>query len=140
MEVKPVKRFLVFILIVILSLSSVIAATQILPSLVEQAMAKPALSQSNSEISKATINHLIAGKRPKVQPKVQRTIVEGEYAIATWQWGKAAGQSLLTQQGKRWKVISSGGGAVNLETLKQKGIPAQIAEQLMQKEQAARKQ
>jgi 2',3'-cyclic-nucleotide 2'-phosphodiesterase (5'-nucleotidase family) len=140
MEVKPVKCFLVFILIVILSLSSVIAVTQILPSLVEQAMAKPALSQSNSEVSKVTIDHLIAGRKPKVQPKVQRTIVEGKYAIATWQWGETGGQSILIQQGKRWKVISSGGGAVNLETLKQKGIPSQIAERLMQKEQAARKQ
>jgi 2',3'-cyclic-nucleotide 2'-phosphodiesterase (5'-nucleotidase family) len=140
MEVKPMKRLLVFILIATLSLSSVIAVTQVLPNLVEQAIAKPAVVQKNSEIAKVTIDHLISGKKPKVQPKVQRTIVEGKYAIATWQWGEAAGQSLLTQQGKRWKVISSGGGAINLETLKQKGIPAQIAERLMQKEQAARKQ
>jgi 2',3'-cyclic-nucleotide 2'-phosphodiesterase (5'-nucleotidase family) len=140
MEVKPMKRILVFILIVTLSLSSVIAVTQVLPNLVEQAIAKPAAVQKNSEIAKVTIDHLIVGKKPKVQPRVQRTIVEGKYVIATWQWGEAAGQSALTQQGKRWKVISAGGGAINLESLKQKGVPTQIAERLMQKEQTARKQ
>jgi glucokinase len=65
--------------------------------------------------------------------------VEGKYAIATWQWGEAGGQSILLQQGKRWKVVGSGGGAVDLATLKQKGVPDKIADQLMQKEQAAQK-
>jgi hypothetical protein len=134
------KRLLVFVLIATLSLASVIAVTQVLPNLVERAIAKPAIVQKDSEISKATISQLLGKQKPKVQPVVQRTIVEGKYAIATWQWGEAAGQSILIQQGKRWKVISSGGGAINLETLKQKGIPTQIAERLMQKEQAARKQ
>jgi hypothetical protein len=139
MEVKSMKRLLVFALIAVLSLSSVIAATQILPNLVEQAIANPAVIQPNSEITKATIAQLLAKQKPKVQPVVQRTVIEGKYAIVTWQWGETGGQSILIQQGKRWKVISSGGGAVNLETLKQKGIPSQIAERLMQKEQAARK-
>jgi hypothetical protein len=134
------KRLLVFVLIAILSLSSVIAATQVLPNLVERAIAEPVVLQKDSEITKATISYLLGKQKPKVQPVVQRTIVEGKYAIATWQWGEAAGQSVLVQQSKRWKVISVGGGAVNLETLKQKSIPTQIAERLMQKEQAARKQ
>jgi hypothetical protein len=139
MEVKPMKRLLVFALIAVLSLSAVIAATQLLPNLVEQAIAKSTAAQPNPDIAKATIAHLITGKKPKTQPVVQRAVIAGKYAIATWQWGEAGGQSVLIQQDKRWKVINSGGGAVNLETLKQKGIPTQIAEQLMQKEQAARK-
>jgi hypothetical protein len=133
------KRFLVFALIAVLSLSAVIAATQILPNLVEQAIAKPAVVQPNPDIAKATIAQLLGKQKPKVQPVVQRTVIEGKYAITTWQWGEAGGQSILIQQGKRWKVISSGGGAVNLDTLKQKKVPIQIAEQLIQKEQAARK-
>jgi hypothetical protein len=133
------KRLLAFLLIALLSLSGIIAATQILPNLVEQAIAKPTAVQPNSDIAKATISQLLGKQKPKVQPVAQRTVVEGKYAIATWQWGEAGGQSILIQQGKRWKVISSGGGAINLETLTQKGIPTQIAERLMQKEQAARK-
>ncbi|MFM2432674.1 MAG: hypothetical protein RLZZ511_3888 [Cyanobacteriota bacterium] len=133
------KRFWIFILIATLSLSSILAVTQVLPSLVERAIAKPIAAQKDSEISKVTISQLLGKQKPKIQPVVQRTIVEEKYAIATWQWDEAGGQSILIKQGKRWKVISSGGGAVNLETLKQKGIPAQIAERLIQKEQAARK-
>jgi hypothetical protein len=133
------KRLLAFVLIAVLSLSAVIAATQVLPNLVEQAIAKPMAVQPNPDITKATITHLITGKKPKTQPVVQRAVIAGKYAIATWQWGETAGQSILSQQGQRWKVISSGGGAINLDTLKQKKVPIQIAEQLMQKEQAARK-
>jgi hypothetical protein len=131
------KRLLAFVLIAALSLSAVIADTQVLPNQVEQAIAKPTVVQPNPDIAKATISHLITGKKPKIQPVLQRTIVESKYAIATWQWGEAGGQSILIQQGKRWKVVGSGGGAVDLETLKQKGIPAKTAEQLMKKEQAA---
>ena len=86
------------------------------------------------------ILHYWSGRaKAKAQPKVRRSTVEGKYAIATWQWGEAGGQSVLIQQDKRWKVVGFGGGAVNLEVLKQKGIPDKIADRLMQKEQAAQK-
>jgi hypothetical protein len=133
------RQFLTFFLIALLTLSAVIAASQTLPNLIESAIAKPVTTATNSEIAKVTIYQLLNKQKPKVQPVVQRTIVEGKYAIATWQWGEAGGQSILAQRGKRWKVVGSGGGAVNLETLKQKGIPAKTAEWLMQKEQAAQK-
>jgi hypothetical protein len=136
-EVIMFRQFITFFLIALLTLSTVVAS-QILPNLVESAIAKPAVTAIKPEIAKATIKKLLSSKgTSKAQPTVHRTTVEGKYAIATWQWGEAGGQSILTQQGKHWKVISSGGGAVDLEVLKQKGIPDKIAEQLMQKEQAA---
>jgi hypothetical protein len=135
-----VRQFITFFLIMLLTLSAVVAVSQVLPNLVEQALAKSATPATDPGIAKATIEQLLSTKSSsKVQPTVRRTTVEGKYAIATWQWGEAGGQSILTQQGKRWKVVGSGGGAVNLETLKQKGVPDKIAEQLMQKEQAAQK-
>jgi hypothetical protein len=134
------RQFLTFFLIMLLTVSAVVAVSRILPNLVESAIAKPAITASNPEIAKATIEHLLLSKsKSKAQPTVRRTTVEGKYAIATWQWGEAGGQSILIQQGKRWKVVGSGGGAVDLEVLKQKSIPDKIAEQLMQKEQAAQK-
>jgi hypothetical protein len=134
------RQFITFFLIALLTLSAVVAINQVFPNLVEQALAKSVTSASDPAIAKATIEHLLSSKsKSKSQPTVQRTTVEGKYAIATWQWGEAGGQSILTQQGKRWKVIGSGGGAVDLEVLKQKGVPDKIAEQLMQKEQAAQK-
>jgi hypothetical protein len=134
------RQFITFFLIALLTLSAVVAINQVFPNMVEQALAKSATSASDPTIAKATIEHLLSSKsKSKVQPTVRRTTVEGKYAIATWQWGEAGGQSILTQRGKRWKVVGSGGGAVNLEILKQKGVPDKIAEQLMQKEQAAQK-
>jgi hypothetical protein len=133
-------RFITFFLIALLTLSAVVAINQVLPNLVEQALAKSVTSASDTAITKATIEHLLSSKsKSKIQPKVRRTTVEEQYAIATWQWGEAGGQSILIQQDKRWKVLGSGGGAVSLEVLKQKGVPDEIAEQLMQKEQAAQK-
>jgi hypothetical protein len=135
-----VRQFLTFFLIALLTLSTVVAVSQVLPNLAEQALAKSATSASDPAIAKATIEYLLSSKsKSKAQPTVRRTTVEGKYAIATWQWSEAGGQSILTQQGKRWKVISSGGGAVNLEILKQKGVPDTIADRLMQKEQTAQK-
>jgi hypothetical protein len=135
-----VRQFLTFFLIALLTLSTVVAVSQVLPDLAEQALAKSATSASDPAIAKVTIEHLLSSKsKSKVQPTVRRLTVERKYAIATWQWGEAGGQSVLIQQGKRWKVIGSGGGAVDLEVLKQKGVPDKIAEQLMQKEQAAQK-
>jgi hypothetical protein len=134
------RQFIRFFLIMLLTVSGVVAVSQVLPNLVESAIAKPAITAIKPEIAKATIENLLSSKsRSKAQPTVRRTTVEGKYAIATWQWGEAGGQSILTQQGKRWKVVGSGGGAVNLEILKQKGVPDTIADRLMQKEQAAQK-
>jgi hypothetical protein len=132
------RQLITFFLIMLLTVSAVVGINQVLPNLVKQALAKSTTPAIDPAIAKATIEHLLSNKRKsKVQPTVHRTTVEGKYAIATWQWGEAGGQSILTQQGKRWKVVGSGGGAVNLETLKQKGVPDKIADRLMQKEQAA---
>jgi hypothetical protein len=134
------RQFITFILIALLTLSVVVALNQVFPNLVEQALAKSVTSASDPVIAKATIEHLLSNKsKSDTQPTIRRTTVEGKYAIVTWQWGEAGGQSVLIQQGKRWKVVGSGGGAVNLETLKQKGVPAKIAQRLMQKEQSAQK-
>ncbi len=132
------RRFGMLLLIALLTLSAVILAHQTLPDLVAPAMAKPIVTPIDPEVAKATREGLLGNQRKvKTQPQIRRTIVEGKYAIATWQWGEAGGQSVLMRQGKRWKVLTSGGGAVDLATLKQQGIPKQAAEQLMQKELAA---
>jgi hypothetical protein len=134
------RQFITFFLIALMTLSAVVAINQVFPNLVEQALAKSITSVNDPAIAKATIEYLLSNKsKSDPQPTIRRTTVEGTYAIATWQWGEAGGQSILIQQGKRWKVVSSGGGAVNLETLKQKGVPDKIAKRLMQKEQEAQK-
>jgi hypothetical protein len=133
-----VQRFFTFFLIALLTLVAVVAINQGVPNLVERAFAKPVNATVNSDVAKVTLENLLSGtSQSESRPMVRRTTVEGKYAIATWQWGEAGGQSILIQQDKRWKVVSAGGGAVSLEILKQQGIPASSAERLLQKEQAA---
>jgi hypothetical protein len=133
-------RFWALLLIALLTLVAVVAISRIGPNAVESAAAQAAISSINPEIARVTSENLRSGKgQSGIQITVRRTAVDGQYAVATWQWGEAGGQSILIQQDNRWKVLASGGGAVSLEILKQQGIPANIAARLMQKEQAAQK-
>jgi hypothetical protein len=135
-----VQKLFTFFLIALLTLVTVVAINQGVPNLIERAVAKQATTTVNPDIAKVTIENLLSGtSQSESRPTVRRTTVEKKYAIATWQWGEAGGQSILIQQDQRWKVVSAGGGAVSLAILKQQGIPANIAARLMQAEQAAQK-
>ncbi|WP_141242183.1 hypothetical protein [Leptolyngbya sp. BC1307] len=89
-------------------------------------------------ITQATIADLVGDSENLAQmPDVIRTVVEGEYALATWVWGEAGGQTVLSQAGTSWTVLSSGGGAVDVSTLEELDIPTAVAEQLIESDQAA---
>jgi hypothetical protein len=147
MNYRVLKRFLPLVLIAGITLTSIIMMTTELSSATAQPTNSTSVKESvkkkvviDSAVAKATITQLLskAGKAPK-QPIVNRTTVEGNYAIATWIWGEAGGQSILTKKQGRWQVLSGGGGAINLTTLKEVGVPDKTARSLMQKETAAQK-
>jgi hypothetical protein len=142
-----IKRLLPLVLIAAISAIGVTAtihtasAVTTQPALIAlvKTMAKKKV-KIDPAVAKATIAQLLSkiDKTPE-QPIVRRTSIEGNYAVATWTWGEAGGQSILTKKQGRWQVLSSGGGAVNLATLKEVGIPEQTARVLMQQEAAAPK-
>lgn len=145
MHYRILNQWFTLMLIAGITLISTIALTAELPTAIAQSTELTAVKQSpqkkvviDAAIAKATIAQLLAkvGKTPQ-QPVVKRTTVAGNYAIATWTWGEAGGQSILTKKQGRWQVLSSGGGAVDVATLKGAGVPEQIARTLMQKETAA---
>ncbi len=91
------------------------------------------LSQASGSpgITQATVNHL--GPQPQhPQPTVIRVIQVDNYALATWLWGEAGGQTFLKETDQGWRVLSSGGGAMDVGTLTQFGITAEKAKQLLQ--------
>ena len=89
------------------------------------------------EVAQATRTQLLEGvETPPERPEVVRTIIEGDYALATWLWGPAGGQSILIRQGNIWEVMVSGGGAVDQLTLEDHGVPPETARILMTREQA----
>lgn len=103
------------------------------PSLVAQA--RPAIDLT---VARTTTNHLLQNaQNHSQQPEVYRTIVEGNYALATWRWGEGGGQAVLSKQNGRWSVLTFGGGAVNAATLQESGVPANIAQRLIERDQAA---
>jgi hypothetical protein len=147
MNYQVLKRFLPLVLIAGITLTSTVAITAEPPSAITSSTGITLIKESvkqkvviDSAVAKATIAKLLAktGKTPK-QPIVNRTTVEGNYAIASWIWGEAGGQSILTKKQGRWQVLSAGGGAINLTTLKEVGVPDQTARALMQKETATQK-
>lgn len=92
----------------------------------------------NPAISQATVAQLLSKvTKPLKQPRVYRTTIEGNYAIASWLWGEAGGQTILIKKQGRWQVLRSGGGAVDVGTLKTAGVPEKTARTLMQKDAAA---
>lgn len=102
----------------------------------------PMLAQTSSTIdstvARATLNHLLQNaQNPRQQPEVYRTIVEGNYALATWSWGESGGQTVLAKKNRQWTVLTSGGGAVDVATLQEAGVPANVAQRLIERDQAA---
>ncbi|MEM9088683.1 MAG: hypothetical protein AAGC93_08055 [Cyanobacteria bacterium P01_F01_bin.53] len=93
------------------------------------------------EINQATLEYLQDGRESLPEsPTISRTVVDEDYAIATWSWGEAGGQSVLSRTEEGWTVLVSGGGAVDISVLEGAGVPTDIAEQLMTSDQAARSQ
>jgi hypothetical protein len=70
-------------------------------------------------------------KKAKIRTTVQSTYVVKGFSLIGWQKGEMAGQLLLKKQGKTWKVLSSGGGAMDLNTLISYGLPKATAEELL---------
>jgi hypothetical protein len=145
MHYRILNRWLSLALIIGITLTSTIAISEAIPVIISQSTGIASLKKSpprkvvvDTAVAKATLAQLLAkvGKTAQ-QPMVKRTTVAGNYAIATWTWGEAGGQSILTKKQSRWQVLSSGGGAVDVATLKGAGVPESIARTLMQKETAA---
>ena len=146
MTQKSSKRLFpwITIAVVVITVTVAIADITLLPFAPSVLATMPTQAKQSNEprldpaVAKATVAKLLAGvdKTPE-QPVVRRTVVAGKYALATWRWGEAGGQALLVKQQGRWQVISEGGGALDLATLQQNGVPANIARTLLQREQAA---
>ena len=83
-------------------------------------------------ITEAVILELVQDRDLPVTPEIRRITTVGEYALAAWIWGEAGGQSLVQlDDSNQWKVIESGGGAMDVSVLEQLGVPTAEAEQLV---------
>ncbi|MEL6777775.1 MAG: hypothetical protein AAFO06_11005 [Cyanobacteria bacterium J06597_16] len=98
------------------------------------------LAQSTLEISpeaeavnQVTIEYLLQERENLPQsPSISRTVIEENYALATWTWGDAGGQTALSLTDESWTVLTGGGGAIDVSSLEAVGVPSAIAEKLVE--------
>lgn len=101
------------------------------------AQAPETTEEIHAEVAQITLDDLLAEtEEPTTEPEVYRTIVQGDYALATWRWGEGGGQSVLSKEAGEWQVLSAGGGVVDVSTLEDLGVPADIAQTLIEQDQA----
>ncbi|MEL7358229.1 MAG: hypothetical protein AAFN40_16900 [Cyanobacteria bacterium J06560_6] len=112
------------------------------PSVVAQALPnEQEISPEETAVTEATVTHLQQGSGNSPQPPtVRRTVIEGDYALATWIWGEAGGQTVLSRTDETWTVLTGGGGAIDVAGLEAVGVPTAIAEQLIESDRTASEQ
>jgi hypothetical protein len=89
-------------------------------------------------VNRAAIAYLLGDRQNSPQaPTVRRTVIESNYALSTWAWGEAGGQAVLALADGDWRVLASGGGAVDVATLTALDVPTATAERLIERDQAA---
>ena len=86
-------------------------------------------------ITEVVIADLTQARPGAAEPEVRRIETAGDYALATWIWGEAGGQTLVKLEADAWRVIESGGGAMDQTTLQELGVSAAEADQLLQSEE-----
>ncbi|MEN8446356.1 MAG: hypothetical protein ABG776_15250 [Cyanobacteria bacterium J06555_13] len=105
--------------------------------LAQSASDEQVISLEVEAVNQATLGHLRQGRGNLPQsPSISRTVVNEGYALATWTWGEAGGQTVLSFTDDVWTVLAGGGGAVDSAVLKAAGVPAAIAEQLIESDRA----
>ncbi len=94
-----------------------------------------AQTEVNSDaIAEVVIADLTQAGSGAAAPELRRIQTAGDYALATWIWGEAGGQTLVKLEEDAWQVIESGGGAMDQTILQELGVSAAEAEQLLQSE------
>lgn len=64
-------------------------------------------------------------------PRIDRTAIEGNFALVLWTQGEAGGTALARSSGGTWQVLLSGGGLIGVQEMVQKGVPKATAESLL---------
>jgi hypothetical protein len=87
------------------------------------------------EVTQATLDYLLEGAAGATQqPEVIRAVIVEGYALTTWLWGEAGGQTVLAHRETGWTILISGGGTVDTATLIDVGVSAEIAEQMIEQD------
>jgi hypothetical protein len=90
------------------------------------------MAQANSgqaAVQKAALQYLNRGV--KIKAKLHEVAIADGFALVGWTRGEMGGNTLLKRNGNGWEVLTSGGGYLGLQGLKQSGVPQKTAEKLL---------
>jgi hypothetical protein len=108
--------------------------TGVLPLSVQPAFAETQSDQQ--QIQTVVVQQLTTPGLPAdANPRTTHVAIVENYAIAGWLLGEGGGEMLLIKKAGKWQVMTGGGGAMNTSTLVEKGVPENIAIQLVQQYQ-----
>ncbi|HBE18833.1 MAG TPA: hypothetical protein DEG17_18995 [Cyanobacteria bacterium UBA11149] len=73
----------------------------------------------------------------QIAPRVAKITLVESYAIVSWVWGDAGGQTVLVKENERWRVIMAGSGELKFSNLVQYNIPRDMARNLINRDKGA---
>jgi hypothetical protein len=95
-----------------------------------------AIQTDQQQIQTVVVRQLTTPGLPAdANPRTTHVAIVENYAIAGWLLGEGGGEMLLLKKAGKWQVITGGGGAMNTSTLVEKGVPENVASQLVQQYQ-----
>lgn len=90
-----------------------------------------AVDSQKQQVKKVVIKDLNAGLAPSApQPKLRQLAVSSPYALATWNLGEMGGITLLVQEESSWKIVTTGGGSLDVKGLISFRVPEKNAQAL----------
>ncbi len=95
-----------------------------------QPMVMAQVSSEKAAVQKAVLQYLNR-QGVNIKAKLHEVAIADGFALVGWTRGEMGGNTLLKRNGKSWEVITSGGGYLGLQGLKQSGVPQKTAEKLL---------
>jgi hypothetical protein len=127
------KRMTFMLLVLAMLFTTIAIEPWIQTTQVAGATSQPVLvSQANSgqaAVQKAVLQYLNRGV--KIKAKLHEVAIADGFALVGWTRGEMGGNMLLKRNGRSWEVITSGGGYLGLQGLKQFSVPQKTAEKLL---------
>ncbi|MEX0271435.1 hypothetical protein AB3R30_20060 [Leptolyngbyaceae cyanobacterium UHCC 1019] len=128
------KRMTYMLLVLAMLFTTIAIEPWIHSGQVAGAISQPVLvTQASSEkaaVQKAVLQYLNC-QGVTIKAKLHEVAIADGFALVGWTRGEMGGNTLLKQNGRRWEVITSGGGYLGLKGLQQSGVPQKTAEKLL---------
>ena len=90
--------------------------------------------QPTTEEERAIVSMITARESKERIPAIVTSLVTSDsYGLYSWVVGETGGQTIVHKKEGVWVISRGTGGRVDIETLKRRGVPISVAQDLIQK-------